>query len=63
MPGKGEQIGYLQCGSLELWIGKLKRVVNEAASFRLPDHLPYRYSIPGAVGAVIIRGIIPPTFS
>lgn len=63
LPGKGEQIGYLQCGSLELWIGKLKRIVNEADSFRLPDHLPYRYSNPGEVDAVIIWGVTPPTFA
>ncbi|MBH3360547.1 cupin domain-containing protein [Pseudomonas guariconensis] len=59
---EGEEAGYLLSGSFELWVGERYFQLNEGDSFSFSSQEPHRYGNPGAVDAVVIWVITPPTF-
>jgi transcriptional regulator with XRE-family HTH domain len=60
---EGNEVGYVQSGQLEIWIGDDRHfVLNEGDSIGFPSRLPHRYRNPGTIEAVIIWAISPPSF-
>jgi transcriptional regulator with XRE-family HTH domain len=60
---EGDEVGYVQAGQLEIWIGDDKHfVLGEGDTVAFSSRLPHRYRNPGSVETVIIWAISPPSF-
>lgn len=59
---KGEEIGYVARGQLELTVGEEIWLLNEGDSFFFPSSVPHAYRNPGSTEARVIWVNTPPTF-
>jgi quercetin dioxygenase-like cupin family protein/DNA-binding Xre family transcriptional regulator len=59
---KGEEVGYVVEGQLELTINKEVRLLNAGDSFYFPSNLPHAYRNPGKTRLRVVWINTPPTF-
>jgi quercetin dioxygenase-like cupin family protein/DNA-binding Xre family transcriptional regulator len=59
---KGEEVGYVVEGQLELTVNKEVRLLNTGDSFYFPSNLPHAYRNPGKTRLRVVWINTPPTF-
>jgi transcriptional regulator with XRE-family HTH domain len=59
---EGEEAGYVVSGSLELYLGEVKSILEAGDSFSFPSQIPHWYRNPGDVETVVIWAMTPPTY-
>ena len=59
---EGDEAGVILSGALEFWVGDDHFTVEEGDSFSFKSSLPHRYRNPGAVQAVVIWVVTPPSY-
>jgi quercetin dioxygenase-like cupin family protein len=59
---KGEEVGYVVEGQLELTINSEVRLLNAGDSFYFPSNLPHAYRNPGKTRLRVVWINTPPTF-
>jgi len=59
---EGEEAGYIVSGTMELYLGDEKCVLEAGDSFSFPSQIPHRYSNPGDIETVVIWAMTPPTY-
>lgn len=59
---RGEEAGIVIRGTIELWVGERRFLLQEGDSFAFSSATPHRYSNPGAEEAVVIWSSTPPTY-
>lgn len=59
---EGDEIGYIQSGQLEIWIGDKHFFLEEGDSVAFSSNVPHRYRNPGDTETAVIWAISPPSF-
>ncbi len=59
---KGDEVGYVLSGALELWVGDRHFHLGTGDSCSFASSEPHRYRNPGSVESVILWAISPPAF-
>lgn len=59
---KGDEVGFVMSGELELWVGKRRFLLQAGDSCSFASSEPHRYRNPGNVTCVVLWAISPPAF-